>query len=243
MPEIDLPSSHTASPVGSDLAWTLATMCFPNVTDDFWQLVKGLALDEIVGMLNGPGGDHISVPGDISRDLIGHVTPRETMQKDLVRARLHGTVAGLMLRWSVSRWRAGRRNEASKAKAAGVVHEWLKSSPDRRPARSSAVESWFDEYRSTAHLWAAWQLIDAAGVNAATPDGFRALVSTCHWLLTEGAQIVPPNSSAGPLLRTDAAWVLPVHLAGPEVIWSDDLDVHDIRQWGHPAGENATGQK
>jgi hypothetical protein len=238
MPVLDLPSRYTVGPVTHDLIYVLATMCFPKSPEKEDRLSYGLALDELLVSLTG----EVSVPGDIARDFVGHVTPMRAMQKDLGHAKLRGTVAGFMLRWSVSRWRAGLRQEASKAKAASSVHEWLQTSPDRRPATSSAVESWIDEYRSAAHLWAPWQQVNDAGLNVATPDGFTALVATSNWLLIEGSQIVPLRAT-GSLLSVETAWRLPDTQSWSTAIWSDDLDYHDIRQHGHPTEPVATGQK
>jgi hypothetical protein len=227
-----------------DLTYILGIMCRPNEPEMAMKLARGEVLDGRAWTMKLMHRASIpfQVDGATHVELMDHESPRVSLYEDLARAQIQGAAAGFILRWIVSRWQADLPKEATIAKASNVMRDWLQSSPHRRPATSSAVENWWRRYRSVAHLWAAWHLVDEASLDASAPDGFGAFAATSHWLLLVGSQIIPQRGSE-PLLSVDTSWRLPDEVSGPHMIWSDSLDAHDIRLRPHPDKAAATGQK
>src|ERR1700751_3112059 len=109
------------------------------------------------------------------------------------------------------------------------------------------VRNMWPKYKAVSHLWAAFSIMNDAGIDITTTDGFVSFCSTAQWLLEQGAKIVPKGRRAGETILTlDEAWTVPASYvrrlippanredAGIVTIWNNELGVHDIGEAGRP---------
>lgn len=257
MPILDLPSAHcdpdAVAALGreeiarGDLLYILGVMCAPHAPEKAIALCEGTAIDELItriGTALGVGIDP-DIPSSIAYKLPGHVSPKEKLWAELTTDSLAFVASGYILRWIVSRWdNESTRAEATLNCAAGKIVDWLKANKLFRGASRDTVQRYWRDYQSVSHFWAAWELVGLAGIDHATPDGFRLFLSTAHWLLHRGAEIVPVRRRAGEAILSRAvAWQMPGDFVPSSVVWTKDLDAHDIRKAPLPQTFKATSAK
>jgi hypothetical protein len=190
MPVLDLPSLHfddeaaarrpsvalaaffgetdLAGVAGEDLAtrdhlYLLSVMCAPNDPDFAARVHHAVNAAEITGIvreLNRLGVEH-SVGGDAALAAM----ERENLV-DVLREQQRWVAhfaAGYMLRWVLSRWqRPQTRDDASLNKAAAVFEEWCKQHRVTGGGSENVLRNLWPAYRSVAHLWAAWHMVQEA---------------------------------------------------------------------------------
>ncbi len=232
-----------------DSVYVVGLACRPRNPEIAMQLVSGMRLDGMTAMhrLMRMASLDFSVDGSMHVALLDHVSPRESLWAELAADRLAYISTAFILRWIASRWaNENTRAEASVNAAAGKVCEWLQANRLFRGASRDTIKRHWRDYKSVSHIWAAWQILGQAGIDHSTPTGFRQFIETARWLLDRGAEIVPVRARPGDAILSKAdAWLMPAEMAPlpAAVVWTDDLDAHDIRKCPAPEVAKPTGAK
>jgi hypothetical protein len=174
--------------------------------------------------------------------------PKEIIERLLRKDWLAHIAVGYILRWIVSRWLdPNLRNEASLTRAVSVFEEWCTTSSVKGGGAQNITRNLWPKYRSVSHFWAAFYVIQDAGIDMRTPDGFSSFLSTAQWLLETASNIVPRGRRPGEaILSRENAWQVPPSYVrrarrkdtgedlGIIADWITALDAHDIRCTGRP---------
>lgn len=244
--------------VARDFAYTISIMCAPGHSTDedagiVTRLRDALNADEVhhacsqLSEIDGLAG---SV--QVALEPLLAVADRENLKKIVERLLREDWLAhiavGYILRWIVSRWLdPNLRNDASLTRAVSVVEEWCTTHSIKGGGAQNITRNLWPKYRSVSHFWAAFYVIQDAGIEIHTPDGFSSFLSTAQWLLEMASNIVPRGRRPGEaILSRENAWQVPPSYVrrarredtgedlGIVADWITALDAHDIRSTRRP---------
>lgn len=226
--------------VSRDFIYTFCIMCSPESKIETYRVMKAVSLDQIYQCIRLSCDLCIdeSVDGAVALDIANRENVDSLIDK-LFESNSVGPIAsGYILRWIVSRWQTHEtRADATLTKAASVIEEWGKRHSVVGAGRQNIMRNVWRKYSTVSHLWAAFHLMQEAEISASTPSGFVIFCSTAQWLLEQGAAIVPRGRQQGvTVLSLDSAWSIPdwivqrTQRGSIEILWSDELGAHDIRE-------------
>jgi hypothetical protein len=186
----------------------------------------------------------ISVKGDAALAIADREDWQTLLEAGFHNDRIGHIAVGYMLRWCVSCWeRPEHRAMASLAKAASIVGEWLGVHKIKGGSQQNIIRNWWGEYKSVAHLWAAFHLLHEWGRPIDGQIVYNLiLLGTAQWLAERGAQIVPKGRGAGEaILPAAEIWQIPPEMVprcndGTPAyrIWNTDHRAHDLRDFAMP---------
>ena len=229
--------------VSRDLLYTLAVMCAPEDEGGASQLNEALVageLYEVMRFLENAGVEHL-VDGVTTLAIADRADPRCLLKAMIERDWLGHIASGYVLRWIVSRWRAGDGKSASLAAAAEGVEVWCQKNKLKGGGAQHITRNVWPKYKTASHLWAAFYICQDAKIDISAAIGFQKFVSTAQWLLETASNLVPKGRRPGEaVLSLPNGWQVPPAYVlrsrtrsgvdlGIIAVWSDDLDNHDIR--------------
>ena len=235
--------------VGRDLLYAIAIMCAPDNEPAIARLHEALIAGELHQLVRLLEAAHVacSVEGEVTLAIADREDPHSLLKAMIEHDWLGHIASGYVLRWIVSRWRAGKDEpSASLAAAAQAVEAWCQKNKIKGGGAQHITRNIWPKYKTVSHLWASFYICQDAGVDLDTPIGFQKFVSTAQWLLETASNLVPKGRRPGEVvLSLENAWQVPPAYVlrakrpsgedlGIVSIWSDDLDNHDIRLTGPP---------
>jgi hypothetical protein len=146
-------------------------------------------------------------------------------QQSAINAAFGGTVAGLILGWTLFRAeRSDTRMSASLSNAFKMIDEACKQGRWRGGGVENLKRNIWPTFRSVAHFWAALHIWNDKGYDfsqLSTPSGLGLFLMTSEWFRNKGESYVPTRAKA-PILEAKETWKI-----RPEV--SSDWPSFDVQ--------------
>jgi hypothetical protein len=223
-----------------DFLYVLAVMCAPDDPSQAERLFDALCLEDlyIATQILGEGGAPVwSSMSCATAIAIAHRPPVGDLVKQLVSKKWLAHIAcGYILRRIISRHQHNP-GRATFADAAATIEHFCQRNSISGGMSQNVIRHLWPQYKSVAHLWAAWSAIQDSGLGEQPIERwFPTFCGTSQWLLEQGAAIVLSRSNGQTVLDPEHAWILPESRVSRSSdgaivnrVWSNDLEDHDLR--------------
>jgi hypothetical protein len=226
-----------------DLLHTLAVMCSPDNPAFAAQFDEALGSEELhmATQILSEGkqfGISSRMDAETALSIIDRKPPRDLIEPLISKDWVAHLACGYILRRIISlHQKPETRKVASLTEAATRVERYCQANGIGGAGGQNMIRHVWPRYRSVAHLWGAWSIIQDCGLlEKAVPAWFPIFCGTAQWLLEQGAGITPIGRRPGEtVLSLDEAWAMPTTRVprSPDgsimnLIWNDDPELHDI---------------
>src|SRR5438477_5000967 len=147
--------------VGRDLLYAIAIMCAPDNEPAIARLHEALIAGELYQLVRFLEAAHVacSVEGEVTLAIADREDPHSLLKAMIEHDWLGHIASGYVLRWIVSRWRAGKDEaSASLAAAAQAVEAWCQKNKIKGGGVQHITRNIWPKYKTVSHLWAAFHI-------------------------------------------------------------------------------------
>ena len=147
----------------------------------------------------------------ITRDRLGTIVrsrSAEDWEKEAQKITLQASIAGRILMFYIQMHISDLETSLNKAKY--LTHRFLNTavtlSGQKSPNNDTSIKKSWSKYKSVAHYWSAFAILEDHGLNNTAHSDMRELVSIGNQLFTKVMGIPPHrNRSSEPLISEDSA--------------------------------------